>query len=253
MKRLLFVTILIFTSVITFAQAKLTVSYPDFVSWAKQIKISGFPFVESEQDGNDYSAMFGSGPEKALQLRVYDIERFSEYKSVAKQAPVYTWNGYQTVYYEFSEITFMSLQLPEVQLTILFGINGKVTKATMEDIVAKSNLKNLKSNKSTEASLLPAGVKWPDMIPADMWISNVESIESLGSDGTYKDVIQVKATMGLVLITSVQTILEKYNGDLSLTSTDKLDFICAVAESLTQLQQDFKSGESVTFLYYIKN
>jgi hypothetical protein len=58
--------------------------------------------------------------------------------------------------------------------------------------------------------------------------------------------------MGPVLITSVQTILKKYNGDLSLTSTDKLDFICAAAESLTQLQQDFKSGESVTFLYYIK-
>jgi hypothetical protein len=252
MKRLLFATILIFTSVFTFAQAKLTVSYPDFVSWAKQIKISGFPFVESEQDGNDYSAMFGSGPEKALQLRVYDIARFSEYKSVAKQAPVYTWNGYQTVYYEFSGVTFLSLQLPEVQLAVLFGINGKAAKAALEDIAAKSNLKNLKSNKSAEASILPAGVKWPDAIPADMWLSNVESIESLGSDGTYKDVIQVKATMGPALISSVQTILEKYNGELTLTSTEKLDFICAEAESLNQLQKDFKPGTLVTFMYYIK-
>jgi hypothetical protein len=252
MKRLLLATILILTIVQVNAQARLTVSYSDFVSWAKQIKISGYPFVESEQDGSDYSAMFGSGPEKALQVRVYDMGRFGEYKSVAKQAPVYTWNGYQAVYYEFSGVTFLSLQLPEVQLAILYGINGKATKTAMEDIAAKSNLKNLKSNKTAEASVLPTGVKWPDAIPADMWLSNVESIESSGSDGTYKDVIQVKATMSPALITSVQNITTKYNGELTLTSTQKLDFICSEAESLEQLQQDFKPGTLVTFIYYIK-
>jgi hypothetical protein len=252
MRRLYFVTALLFFTIATFAQATLPVSYPDFVSWAKQIKVSGYPFVESEKEGSDYSAMFGSGPEKALQLRVYDIARFSEYKSIAKQAAVYTLNGYQTVYYEFSGITFLTMELPEVQLAILFGINGKVTKAAMEDIAAKSNLKNLKSNNSIETGVLPSGVKWPVVIPADMWLSNVESIESLGSDGTYKDVIQVKATMNQALISSVQTILKKYNGELSLTSTNKLDFICSVAENLSQLQQDFKPGSSVTFMYYIK-
>ncbi|MDO9255518.1 MAG: hypothetical protein Q7U54_08405 [Bacteroidales bacterium] len=252
MRRLYFVTAMFLFTLTTFAQATLTVSYPDFVSWAKQIKVSGYPFVESEQDGSDYSAMFGSGPEKALQLRVYDIARFSEYKSVAKQAAVYSWNGYQTVYYEFSGVTFLSLQLPEVQLAILFGINGKATKAAMEDIAGKSNLRNLKPNNSEAAGAMSSGVKWPDAIPADLRLSNVVSIESLGSDGTYKDVIQVKATMNPALITSVQNILKKYNGELTLTSTVNLDFICAEAESLAQLQQDFKPGVLVTFMYYIK-
>ena len=95
-------------------------------------------------------------------------------------------------------------------------------------------------------------MKWPGVISADMQISNVESIESSGSDGTYKDVIQVKATMSPALITSVQNILTKYQGELTLTSTPNLDFICSEAESMEQLQQDFKPGALVTFMYYIK-
>ena len=208
--------------------------------------------MESEQDGSDYSAMFGSGPEKALQLRIFNIGQFGEYKSVAKQTPVYTWNGYKAVYYEFSGVTFLTLELPDVKLGISFGMNGKIAKATIEDIATKANLKNLKAGNSMAPGVLPSGINWPGVIPADMWVSDVNSIESLGSDGTYKDVIQVKTTMTPALIVSVQNILKKFKGELSLTSTQKLDFICSDAESIDQLQQDFKPGSTVTFLYYIK-
>jgi len=251
MKRIFLALFLILVSNLTFSQVNLPVSYDDFVSWAKEIKLSGYPFVESEQEGSDYSAMLGSGPTKALQVRIYDIERFGDYKSVAKQAAVYTWNGYKTVHYEFSGVTFISIELPEPQIAVLFGMMGKVTKAGMEEVVAKSNPGRLKVSMS-EAGVLSSGLKWPDVIPSDMRVSDVKSIESLGSDGTYKDVIQVKATMNPGLISAVEKVLKKYNGELNLTSSSKVDFICSDAENLSQLQQDFKTGSLVTFIYYIK-
>jgi hypothetical protein len=231
------------------AQSKLQVSYSDFQVWAKQLKIAGYPFIESEQDGADYSAMFGSGPTKAFQLRALDIERFGEYKMTNKEAAVYTLNGYKAVYFNFGGATMLVVELPQAQLALTYAMNGKIAKATMEDLVLKSNLQNLKTSSFTANA---PGVKWPEVIPADLRITGVESITSQGSDGTYKDVIEVQARMSLALVASVEAILKKYNGELSLTQTPKVDFLCGAAESIEQLKTDIKNGESVTFMYYIK-
>ena len=249
MKRLLFVSIFVFSAVFANAQARLAVSYSDFQTWAKQIKISGYPFVESEQDGAEYTAMLGSGPTKALQLRVAGIEKFDEYKMMKKEAVPYTWNGYKTVSFFFSEVTFLVVALPEAEVAVTFGISGNVTRAVIEDLAAKSNLQNLKPAKP---GTIAPGVKWPDIVPTDMRISNVQSINFLGDDGTFKEVIEVKATMGPELVTAVQAILKKYNGTLSSTETAKLIFICSEAESIAQLGETFKKGEPVKFIYYIK-
>ena len=249
MKRLLFVSIFVFSAVFANAQARLAVSYSDFQTWAKQIKITGYPFVESEQDGAEYTAMLGSGPTKALQLRVAGIDKFDEYKMMKKEAVPYTWNGYKAVNFFFSEVTFLIVALPDAEVAVTFGISGTVSKSAIEEMASKSNLQNLKPVKP---GTIAPGVKWPEMIPADMQISRVESIKSLGTDGTFKDVIEVKATMGPELVATVQTILKKYNGTLSSTETAKLIFICAEAEDLKQLGENFKKGESVKFIYYIK-
>ncbi len=249
MKRLLFVSIFAFSAVFANSQVKLAVSYSDFQTWAKQIKITGYPFMESEEDGAEYTAMLGSGPTKALQLRVAAIGKFDEYKMMKKEAVPYTWNGYKTVNFIFSDITFLIVAIPEAEVAVTFGISGNVTKAAMEEIVAKSNLQGLKPAKP---GAIAPGVKWPEIVPADMKISNVLSIKPLGTDGTFKDVIEVTATMGPELVTTVQAILKKYNGTLSSTETAKLIFICGEAESLAQLGENFKKGEPVKFIYYVK-
>jgi hypothetical protein len=249
MKRLIFVSIFVISAVFALAQAKLAVSFADFESWAKQIKITGYPFVESEQDGAEYTAMLGSGPTKALQLRVAGIDKFDEYKMMKKEAVPYTWNGYKTVSFFFSEVTFLIVALPEAEVAVTFGISGNVTRAVVEDLAAKSNLQNLKPAKP---GTIAPGVKWQEIIPTDMRISNVQSIKSLGADDTFKDVIEVTATMRSELLTSIDAILKKYNGTLSSTETAKLIFICAEAEDIKQLRENFKNGESVKFIYYIK-
>ena len=119
----------------------------------------------------------------------------------------------------------------------------------MEEMASKSNLQNLKPVKP---GTIAPGVKWPEIVPADMRISNVLTIKSLGTDGTFKDVIEVTATMGPELVATVQTILKKYSGTLGSTETAKLIFICVEAENLTQLGENFKKGQPVKFIYYVK-
>jgi len=249
MKRIVFAIILALFSTAAIAQTKLPVAFPDFENWGKQIKISGYPFLDCNQDVSEYTAMFGSGPTKAFQIRLMGINHFGEYKMVSKDASVYSLNGRKTVFYTYANITILTIELTEVQLAITYAMNGKINKSVMEELASKTNLQNLKPTKSGVST---SGIKWPGVIPAEMRLSNVESIKALGTDGTYKDVLEVKATMGPQLIQSIQSILKKYNGELTLTSTDQLDFICSEAENLDQLQSSFKNGQSVSFLYYIK-
>lgn len=84
MKRIITALIFALVSTASFAQTKLPVTFADFQAWAKQIKIAGYPLIESEQDGADYSAMLGSGPNKAFQIRLMGINRFGEYKMTNK-------------------------------------------------------------------------------------------------------------------------------------------------------------------------
>lgn len=249
MKRAFFTTIFVLASMANFAQTKLPVAFSDFQAWAKQIKISGYQFIECAQDGTDYTAMLGSGPAKFFQIRLGDISRFNEYKMICKDAAVYTLNGYKAVNYTFANNTLLTIELPQAQAAITFAMNGKIAKSVMEDLASKSNLPNLKVSK--QAANAP-GVKWPAIIPEDMRISNVESIKTLGTDGTYKDVIEVKATMGPQLVESIQAILKKHEGELYLINTEKLDFICSEAENIDQLKANFKNGQLVSFIYYIK-
>ncbi len=249
MKRTIISLIFALAAIAGFAQTRLQIPFADFQAWAKQIKIAGYPYVVSEQDGSDYSAMLGSGPNKAFQIRLMDINSFSEYKMLAKDAAVYTLNGFKAVYYMHGDITLLTLELPQAQASITFGMNGKVPKATLEDLATKSNFKNLKT--SGDATNTP-GIKWPEVIPAGLRLNNVQSIESLGSDGTYKDVIEVKAINGPQLVVSLQEIMKKYDGELSFIKAGDVTFMCSVAESLTQIQQDFKPGTLVSFMYYIK-
>ena len=249
MKRAFFTIIFVLASMANFAQTKLPVSFPDFQAWAKQIKISGYQFIECAQDGADYTAMLGSGPAKFFHIRLVDISRFNEYKMICKDATVYTFNGYKAVNYTFANNTLLTIELPQAQTAITFAMSGKIAKSTMEELASKSNLPNLKASKSgTNAP----GVKWPDFIPEDMRLSGVELLKSSGSDGTYKDVIEVKATMGPQLVESIQSILRKHEGELNLINTEKLDFICSEAENIDQLKANFKNGQLVSFMYYIK-
>lgn len=249
MKRKVIAFIFALLSTVSFAQVKPLVTFSDFQAWAKQITIAGYPLIESEQDDSDYTAMLGSGPNKAFQIRLMAIGSFNDYKMIKKDAAVYTLNGLQAVSYTYANTTMLTLELPQVQASITFAMSGTVPKATMEGLALKSNLLNLKA---VNPAINVPGIIWPQVIPADMQISNVKSIKSLGSDGTYEDVIEVKAIMNPTLVTSVEILLKKYNGELNFTSTDRLDFICMVAESLDQLKQDFKNGETISFMYYVK-
>lgn len=249
MKRKVIALIFALLSTVSFAQVKLMVTFSDFQAWAKQITIAGYPLIESEQDGSDYTAVLGSGPNKAFQIRLMAIGSFNDNKMIKKDAAVYTLNGLQAVNYTYANTTMLTLELPQAKASITFAMSGTVPKATLEGLALKSNLLNLKA--VNPATNVP-GIIWPQVIPTDMQISNVISIKSLGSDGTYKDVIEVKAIMNPTLVSSVEILLKKYNGELNFTSTDRLDFICMDAESLDQLKQDFKNGETISFMYYVK-
>lgn len=252
MKRLLFATIFVFTSIIANAQTRLAVSFADFEAWTKQIRITGYPFMQCEQDDAGYTAMLASNPAKVLQVKLTDISKFDEYKMykmLEKDVVPYTWNGYKAVNFFFADVTFLVLALPEAEVTVTIGLGGKVTKAALEQLAAKTNLQNIRPSK---AGANTPGIKWPASIPNDMQISNAESIQSLGSDGTFKDVIEVKARMSPELISSCESITRRYKGDLSSVETLKLIFMCEEAEEMNQLKTNFKKGEYVKFLYYIK-
>ncbi|NEW80743.1 MAG: hypothetical protein GZ094_00030 [Mariniphaga sp.] len=57
--------------------------------------------------------------------------------------------------------------------------------------------------------------------------------------------------MGPQLVASLQAILKKYNGKVSNITVGKVTIMCSGAESLAQMQKDFKIGEAVPFMYYI--
>lgn len=261
MKRIILTVVLVFATITAFSQTRMSVSFVDFQEWVKQIKIPGYPLDETLNDERDYSAMFASSPTKVFEIRMSHIGQFESYGIIGQDALAYTWNGHRAIYKYFKEIVDPSLDITifvieyvEARLTISFSMYGNVTRAKMEEIASKTNYKDIKIRGESllGASTLPSGVKWPEVIPQSLRINGVESIISVGSDGLYKDVIEVYAVMGEVLITSLKALLKTHDGDLSLINTKTVIFICAQGESIEQIKREFKIDELVKFIYYIK-
>ena len=66
--------------------------------------------------------------------------------------------------------------------------------------------------------------------------------------------IKLKAKLSNELIEKLKALMAKFNTtSLSESMKDgKAQLICSDAETITQLQQDFKPGSTITFSYYIK-
>jgi ubiquitin len=249
MKRILFITILLFAAVTAFAQSSPPpVPFGDFTKWAKQAQIPGYTLIEIEKDGSDFVASFASVSATLLQIRVSDIKYYKTNTSGIQKPVAYNWNGYPALFSSSSQMTFFVVSVPETKLCFVFGCNGTLTKTAMEGLVSKANIKSLTS------SGVVSDVTWPEGIPAELKVPCVKAIFTLGPDGTYKQVYEVKAFMNAELVEGVEAILRKFKAGNSLTgiTSGQVTFICSVAEDLPQMRADFLEGEVVTFMYYVK-
>ncbi len=143
-KTTLFLFIALFSCQL-FAQQKMSIPYSRFETWAKQIKLTGYTLMECENDGGvDYTAMFMSGSDKFLQIRVGSAKLFKSNTSAMQNATAYVWNGYKAVYSFQAGMTLMIFEVPESDVCFTLGLMGKAEKAVMEDIASKINPKSFK-------------------------------------------------------------------------------------------------------------
>jgi hypothetical protein len=200
-----------------------------------------------EKDGSDYVAGFAAGTLKYIQIRVNDIKLFDINTSGIENATKYNWYGYNAVYSSGKEMTYLVIEVPEVNLCFTYGTRGNISKTEMEGYAIKSNFKNLKTVSAA------SDVVWPDIIPDDLRIPSAKSIHKLDAEGDYSTVYEVNAVMGSDLVEFMQEVLRKYKGStLDNVTTNTLKFMCSGAEDMPQLKVFYLNGDLVTFMYYIK-
>lgn len=251
------ITISILLSVITLtvmAQQKIrTTNYAIFQNWAKQINISGYkPGGVENEDDNSYVAMFMSGTNRFIQLRVGDISQFKNSTPAALKPQNYTFEGKNASYLYYAETSMLAVAYTDMELCVMVSSTGKVEKAILESILKQSNPAKLKALTSLNAE--KSSINWPAKIPAVLKLHDAKSIRKNDPDGYYSEIYEVKVPFSNSLITQLEGLMKKYAcTTLSESIVEgNTQLICSSGETVEQLKEQFKTGEEVSFMYYIK-
>ncbi len=234
------------------AQQKIrTTDFATFEKWSSQVQINGYKQGEVEDESSiNYIANYFSGTTKLIQIGVSDISHFRTMASPAQKAQLYLFDGNNAVYFASPENSFLAVEYKQQELCVSVAATGKVDKVFLEAILLKSNPKSL-YNLSLSSS---SSVKWPASIPESLKIPNVISIEKLEPDGYYTEIYELKSKLNNELIEKLKALMGKYN-TTSLSESikeGKAQLICTDAETIDQLKEQFKLGEIVRFMIYIK-
>lgn len=235
------------------AQQKIrTTDFATFKKWSSQVQMSGYKQGEVEDESSiNFTANYFAGTTKLIQIGVSDISYFKTMVSPAQKAQQYLFDGKNAVYYASPENSFLAVEYKQQEFCVSVAATGKVDKAFLEAIFTKSNPKALYNLTTTSSN---SSVKWPLSIPESLKLPAVINIEKLDPDGYYAEIYELKAKLSNELIEKLKALMAKYNTtSLSeLIKDGKAQLICSEAETIEQLKSQFKQGESVKFIIYIK-
>jgi len=248
----LVVVFMVVISTIAFGQQKIrTTDFPTFKKWSSEIVINGYKQGDVEDENSiNFIANYFAGTTKLIQLSVCDISFFRTMASPTQQSQKYLFGSNNALFFSSPENSFLAVEYKQSELCVSIAATGKVEKAFLETILTKSN-PNALYNLSASGS---KGIKWPASIPESFKITNVVSIEKAEPDGYYTEIYELNAKFSNELINNLQALMAKHNtSSLSESIKDgKAQLICADAETIDQLKEQFKQGQLVKFIVYIK-
>jgi len=249
---LLVLMMIVVFSTICQSQKKIrTTDFSTFKKWSSQIVINGYKHGEIEDEGSiNFTANFFAGTTKLIQIGVSDVSFFKSMVSPSQQVQKYIFSGNNAVFMSMPGNTFLAVEYKQFELCVNITATGKVDKAYLEAILTKANpgaLYNLTASGSS-------GVKWPVSIPESLRIAGVTGISQLDPDGYYTEIYELKAKLSNELIEKLKNLMAKYKTtSLSESIKDgKAQLICSEAETIEQLKSQFKPGETVKFIVYIR-
>ena len=234
------------------AQQKIrTTNFSTFKKWSNRISLSGYKQGEVDDESSiRYTANFFSGTTKLIQIGVSDISFFKTMISPAQKAQKYLFAGNNALFFSSPGNSFLAVEYKQIELCVNVAVTGKVEKSFLEAILTKAN-PNALYNLTASGN---ADVKWPASIPVTLRLTGVTNIDKLEPDGYYSEIYELKARLSNELIEKLKTLMAKYKTtSLSEAIKDgKAELICSEAESVDQLKEQFKQGETVKFIVYVK-
>ncbi|GEM_PF-2823651 len=234
----------------TFSQS-LNIIYEDFAEWTKKISLTGYQFVQSDNQSAEYIAFF-TKDESSLSLNLTFAEKFLVYKEEEefKNTEPYDRNGIKMVYLSNAASSKLISLLSKGKVTFTLAAEGSpLDKNTMEKMF--DNLKIAeKWNVGNDL-----GNSWPAEISADKQIPNVE-IQRIEKTPIKTNKItyeyHIFVTMNASLIAELTKFTQKFKGDLATTDLGDFFFMCNDADSIDQLRENKKDGETVELIFYKK-
>lgn len=226
-----------------------TTDFTTFKKWSSQIVINGYKQGETEDEGSNFIANYFSGTSKLIQISVSDVSSFKFMAAPGQASQKYQLGGNNAVYFATADNSLLAVEYKNVELCVSVAITGKVERVFLENILTKANPTQLYNLSSGNSDL-----KWPSSIPASFRLTTVVSIEKTEPDGDYKEMYELKAKFSNELIDNLKRLMEKFDtSSLSESLHDgKAQLICLDGETIDQLMEQFKPGQQVKFMVYIK-
>lgn len=263
MKKVIFIGLILIINIFilkaedSYYYHKLT--YDDFVTWVKTIKIPGYTFSQSKTEGSEevynieYVAIFVKDND-FIQVRIGHPDVFYQYedpKALTYIGP-YQLDGFPAVFiYNLAmtkpqNVTYLLIRLESLDAT--FSITAltktRLTQVEMEDIFRKFNLSKLGLNdKST----------WPKEIPLSIRVpGTVLSIEKLpNNDNSLEVVYSVKISKDNQFVLDLKKFYKEMRGWLDLQTFKDNTLVCNTTTDMKVLEK-LRNGDTVEFIYYIK-
>ncbi|TCN70653.1 hypothetical protein [Acetobacteroides hydrogenigenes] len=143
MKKLVaFWGILIASTIALYAQDGMSVSYDTFKSWMKHSVVSGFNFVESDQENDGYTASFMQ-LNKMVGVKMLPSARFEIYKEAKGYdgAAPYEFKGAKLVYVNGTSSSSLFILSPKVGATVVITTSYfKYDKNALEKVAVEVGL-----------------------------------------------------------------------------------------------------------------
>ncbi len=223
------------------------ITYEEYSTWMKGAKVAGWSCADTEQDGEEYTAMFTAGS-SYMQVRLGPLSSFDDPVAIVGGSTPerYTWEGFRVIYAEGKEQSILVIEHPALNATFFLGaMHPQRSKKVMESF-------------AKDLGILSRGASvtnpWPAEIASEYRIAGrIVDITKMppSTDGMEYE-FEVRMLWDKEARTSVENLLKRFRGTLQGTSLGPYLFICAQGDDLDQVDRDTKPGESVKFIYYRK-
>jgi len=217
------------------------ISFEDFESAIRAAKIPDYSkSLEFEKNSDGYTASLFNSLEDYLLIKLEPKVAFSGYLTNATQSLL---EGHKSAYYVQEELTFLALELQNLNAILVLASAKSTTKAAYEAIAKATGLLNKESKKSN----------WPDEIkPIYRIDADILSFEKRKSDQPdYRFEVYITALMSARLKASVEKLCTTYENNVDFVNMPGLSFLYLNGDMKT-FKTCCKDGDEVKFLYYVK-